>query len=44
MQGPYPIFCRGHSGGRLLCEAFFWFPRAGVNAINLSDLPKKFNN
>jgi len=22
MQGPYPIFCRGHSGGRLLCEAF----------------------
>ncbi len=22
MQGPYPIFCRGHSGGRILCEAF----------------------
>lgn len=22
MQGPYPIFCRGHSGGRVLCEAF----------------------
>lgn len=22
MQGPYPIFYRGHSGGRLLCEAF----------------------
>jgi hypothetical protein len=22
MQGPYPIFCRGHSGGRLVCEAF----------------------
>jgi len=22
MQGPYPIFCRGHSGGRLLCEVF----------------------
>lgn len=22
MHGPYPIFCRGHSGGRLLCEAF----------------------
>lgn len=20
--GPYPILCRGHSGGRLLCEAF----------------------
>ena len=28
MRGPFPIFCRGHSGGRLLCEAFmqngFW--------------------
>lgn len=28
MKGPFPIFCRGHSGGRLLCEAFrqngFW--------------------
>lgn len=22
MKGPYPIFCRGHSGGRLVCEAF----------------------
>ncbi len=22
MLGPYPIFCRGHSGGRILCEAF----------------------
>ncbi|MDM8559220.1 sulfotransferase [Candidatus Parabeggiatoa sp. HSG14] len=22
LQGPYPIFCRGHSGGRLVCEAF----------------------
>ena len=22
MHGPYPIFCRGHSGGRLVCEAF----------------------
>jgi hypothetical protein len=22
MQGPYPIFCRGHSGGRLVAEAF----------------------
>jgi len=22
MQGPYPIFCRGHSGGRLIAEAF----------------------
>ncbi len=22
MYGPYPIFCRGHSGGRLACEAF----------------------
>lgn len=22
MIGPYPIFCRGHSGGRILCEAF----------------------
>ena len=22
MQGPYPIFCRGHSGGRMVCEAF----------------------
>jgi len=21
-MGPYPIFCRGHSGGRLVCEAF----------------------
>jgi len=28
MQGPYPIFCRGHSGGRLLCEAFI---RNGIN-------------
>jgi hypothetical protein len=28
MQGPFPIICRGHSGGRLLAEAFcqngFW--------------------
>ena len=28
MKGPFPIFCRGHSGGRLLAEAFiqngFW--------------------
>ena len=22
MKGPFPIFCRGHSGSRLLCEAF----------------------
>lgn len=22
LQGPYPIFCRGHSGGRILCEAY----------------------
>jgi hypothetical protein len=22
LKGPYPIFCRGHSGGRLVCEAF----------------------
>jgi hypothetical protein len=22
MKGPYPIICRGHSGSRLLCEAF----------------------
>jgi len=22
LPGPYPIFCRGHSGGRLVCEAF----------------------
>jgi len=22
MQGPYPILCRGHSGGRMVCEAF----------------------
>jgi len=22
MRGPYPIICRGHSGGRLLCEAY----------------------
>ena len=21
-RGPFPIFCRGHSGGRLLCETF----------------------
>ncbi len=28
MQGPYPIFCRGHSGGRLVCDAFI---RNGVD-------------
>jgi len=28
MQGPYPIFCRGHSGGRIVCEAFI---RNGIN-------------
>ncbi|HEX2722556.1 MAG TPA: hypothetical protein VHM24_06525, partial [Gemmatimonadaceae bacterium] len=22
MKGPFPIFCRGHSGSRLLCEAY----------------------
>lgn len=28
LQCPYPIFCRGHSDGRLLCEAFI---RNGIN-------------
>lgn len=28
MIGPYPVFCRGHSGGRLVCEAFM---RNGIN-------------
>ena len=41
MKGPFPIFCRGHSGGRLLCEAFiennFWMgitnPRTKDDAV-----------
>ncbi len=27
-QGPFPILCRGHSGGRLACEAYI---RNGIN-------------
>jgi len=30
----YPIFCRGHSGGRLLCEAF---QRNGIQMGNVSE-------
>lgn len=33
MQGPYPIFCRGHSGGRLVCEAFI---RNGISMGNVT--------
>lgn len=32
MQGPYSIFCRGHSGGRILCEAFI---RNGIDMGNV---------
>ena len=32
VRGPFPIFCRGHSGGRLLCEAFI------RNAIEMGEV------
>ena len=36
--GPYPIFCRGHSGGRVLSEAFV------RNGIQMGDVtPEKFD-
>lgn len=31
-QGPFPIFCRGHSGGRLACEAYI---RNGIQMGNV---------
>ena len=31
-RGPFPIFCRGHSGGRLVCEAFI------RNAIEMGEV------
>ncbi len=35
-QGPFPIFCRGHSGGRLACEAYI------RNGIQMGDVhPQK---
>ena len=32
-RGPFPIFCRGHSGGRLVCEAFI---RNGIDMGEVS--------
>ena len=32
-RGPFPIFCRGHSGGRLMCEAFI---RNGIDMGEVS--------
>ncbi len=37
MLGPYPIFCRGHSGGRLVCEAFI---RNGISMGNVTKAHK----
>lgn len=37
MIGPYPVFCRGHSGGRLVCEAFI---RNGINMGNVTKAHK----
>lgn len=37
MLGPYPIFCRGHSGGRLVCEAFM---RNGISMGNVTSAHK----
>ncbi len=37
MLGPYPIFCRGHSGGRLVCEAFI---RNGISMGNVTSAHK----
>ena len=37
MLGPYPIFCRGHSGGRLVCEAFM---RNGIRMGNVTQAHK----
>ncbi len=37
MQGPYPIFCRGHSGGRILCEAYM---RNGIQMGVVTDKQK----
>lgn len=37
MLGPYPIFCRGHSGGRLVCEAFI---RNGIRMGNVTQAHK----
>lgn len=31
-SGPFPIFCRGHSGGRILCEAY------ARNGIQMGDV------
>ncbi len=36
-QGPFPIFCRGHSGGRLACEAYI---RNGIK-MGIVDEKKK---
>lgn len=32
-EGPFPIFCRGHSGGRILCEAYI---RNGIQMGNVA--------
>src|SRR5688500_18501314 len=37
MKGPYPIICRGHSGSRLLCEAF----RMNRIWMGLADNPQR---
>jgi len=34
MQVLYPVFCRGHSGGRLVCEAY---SRNGIRMGNVTD-------
>jgi len=37
MIGPYPILCRGHSGGRVVCEAFM---RNGIRMGRVSEKQK----
>ncbi len=37
MQGPFAIFCRGHSGGRIVCEAY---QRNGIQMGNVTERQK----
>ncbi len=40
-QGPFPIFCRGHSGGRIAAEAYI---RNGINMGNVHIKKKDTNS
>ena len=41
IQGPFPIFCRGHSGGRIAAEAYI---RNGINMGNVHIKKKDTNS